>query len=42
MMSKKPGLSNDTQQVELDLSYKERFEGAGRLPDGPLSLVPWQ
>lgn len=33
MTSKKPGLNNDNVQVELDLSYKSRFQG-GPLPDG--------
>jgi glucose-6-phosphate 1-dehydrogenase len=39
MMIKKPGLSNDREQVELDLSYKDRFGVVGSLPDAYERLI---
>jgi len=38
LISKKPGLNNDNTQVELDLSYKDRFN-VGALPDAYERLI---
>jgi glucose-6-phosphate 1-dehydrogenase len=38
MISKKPGLTNDRAQVELDLSFKDRFN-VGTLPDAYERLI---
>ncbi len=38
MLSKKPGLTNERAQVELDLSFKDRFN-VGTLPDAYERLI---